>query len=1093
MTDHLRGLNPAQEKAVLTTEGPLLVLAGAGTGKTRVVTSRIAHLVSKGVPPHAIGAVTFTNKAAKEMAQRAAAFLKGRTEGLTVSTFHSLGARLLRDYGTACGVARNFTIADPGDQEDLVADALRELGMGRDQIQPKDAHFRISMWKNGAIGPEQAGAAARDPKEERIADAYALYEELLRRRSLVDFDDLILLPLRMLEKDEGVRKTVQERWRYWMVDEYQDTNATQYHLMRLLAGPKPNLCVVGDDDQSIYGWRGAEPDRILKFTRDFPGAQVVALEQNYRSTMTILSAANRVIALNGMRREKKLWSSLGQGAPITLFVAPDDREETDWVGRNVARLVAEGHAPKDIAILFRANRQCRPLEQALRTRSIPYRVLGTFSFFDRREVRDLLAYARAALNDRDDPAFLRIVNTPARGIGKTSVDVMKRTAGDRRCGLLAALEGGISSLPTQAKEGGELLLGIIRAMREQGKQSARAAFNHVIEAVNYRDYIKLETTDALERLARIAVVEEFLEAAGEHDSRRGGGLAKFVEDLSLRDQEKKDDKEDKPAVSLLTVHASKGLEYRNVFIVGCEEGLLPHQNSIGSPDDDTDAAEETRGIEEERRLFYVAVTRARERLWMSRAAKRIRFGKEEPRFPSRFLGEMGMEGVELEDATSNTVAPKGSGSEKLAAFLARHGKKGDASPMQVLLLVLLLVGGLRAQDSRPGRPPAGPRGERLLVAAATRPSPGIVDLPFEAADVPRLVEIRGRLAESGADLSTSLDGVPMGSLSAFPSVAGKFAAALPVPPSTRPHVLSLRVPSPGVVVDRIALIPAARVRFTIRDQASKAFIPGIVDVGAVDGLAPPLLGPIGGAPREGSAWVSADGHGDTYVPFGASITLTARASPFRGIDRRRLRADVADGLVVNFLLAADQAPEGTEIVEVPDAHRRPAAALRAADVARGVGRRIDGELVWSAESVLADPLKLAAHLLARPTDRLVVSSDAGPALSPPSLHPLVTLNLGKGERLHSNGPVVLVEDLRREGHLVKGWIKIRLPAGCDADRLDIRTGTTVLTEKFVGPTTVPLALPLAGGESFVLVVSGPGFDGTPQVGGVLALRVLTAP
>lgn len=1104
MAAHLTGLNPEQQQAVLQTEGPLLVLAGAGTGKTRVVTSRIVHLVSKGVPPTAIGAVTFTNKAAKEMAQRASTLLHGKTEGLTICTFHSLGVRLLRDYGADFGIPKNFTIADSGDQQDLVADALREIGMGRDQIQPKDAHFKISMWKNGALGPEAAAAAARDPKEERIVDAYERYEQMLRDRGLVDFDDLILLPLRVLERDKSLQATVQARWRYWMVDEYQDTNATQYHLMRLLAGSAPNLCCVGDDDQSIYGWRGAEPDRILKFTRDFPGAKVVALEQNYRSTMTILSAANRVIGLNSARRKKKLWSALGTGQPITLFVAPDDREETDWVGRNVATLVAEGHALREIAVLFRANRQCRPLEQALRTRQIPYRVLGTFSFFDRREVRDLLAYARAALNDRDDPAFLRIVNTPARGIGKTSVDVIKKAAGERRAGLLATLESGISSFGTPAREGSAALLSLIRTMREQGKQSARAAFNHIIETVNYRDYIKLETTDPLERQGRLAVLEEFLEAAGEHDTRRGGGLAKFVEDLSLRDQDKKDENENKDAVSLLTVHASKGLEYRNVFIVGCEEGLLPHQNSIGSGsgDDDLDAAEESKGIEEERRLFYVAVTRARERLWLSRAAKRVRFGKEESRTPSRFLMEMGDEGVIVEDGTSNVAAPKGSGSEKVAAFLAKYGRKADGPAVLLLLVALLLSRPLEAQATRP-QSGSGPTSraiatshtrETILISGPVAMPRGIRDVPFDAVATPLLVEIRGRLgSEAPADLSIAIDGVPVGTARGFPLVAGKFAAALPIPPGGANHVLSLRVPTDGVIIDRIALIPAARIRFTIRDQETKVLLPGVVEVGAVDGLAPPLLGPLGGSPRELSVWMSEDGHGDTYVPFGTIVTLTARRSPFRGVDRRRIRADVADGLLVNFLLAADQAPQDAEVLDRYDAFGRAARPLRDADAARGVSRRLDGEPVIVASTVLADPLTLVTRLLAKPTERVIVSSDDGGSLLPTGLHPLVTLNLNRGERLYSNGPVVLVEELRREGTVVRGWIKVRLPVGCEGNRLEIRTRTSVITERVNGPSTLPLALPLAGGEPFVLMVTGPGFDGSPQSGGVLAMRVLSAP
>jgi DNA helicase II / ATP-dependent DNA helicase PcrA len=681
---HREGLNKAQLEAVLATEGPLLVLAGAGTGKTRVVTCRIAEIVSKGTPPKAVCAVTFTNKAAAEMRERALKMLGQKPsskDGPVVSTFHSLGVRILREFGTEIGVPKTFVVADDADQTEIAADALRDLGVGRDQMRPRDGRFKISAWKNAGLTPDQALDAATSLLEEKLAHAYARYEEETARRGLVDFDDLILKPLRLLSTKEDVARALQERFRYLLVDEYQDTNAVQYGLVRHLAGERRNVCVVGDDDQSIYGWRGAEPDRILAFSKDFRGAKTVVLEENYRSTNVVLRAANRVIANNPVRAKKTLRSSLGDGDKIRLYVARDDKDECDEVGRSVARLVkAQGTPLREIAVLFRANRQCRPLEQALRLREIPYRVVGTRSFFDRREIRDVLAYARVASNPKDDGAWLRVANTPPRGIGKTSIDKLKSAAGAARRPLREVARACGDVVVAKAAEGCATLEAALEALvARAATKGVSAALTALIDDVQYRDFLRMEIQDPLDLAARQKALDELIESAKEFEARSSDRtLAAFLESLALKEDDRRDDKEDeRPLVSLLTMHAAKGLEFVHVFVVGLEDGILPHKNSIAEPDENDDAPVDaaSRGLEEERRLFYVALTRARRRLYLSRAAKRVRYGREESRVPSRFLEEMGTEDVEVMDATSDQPATAEYGKAMLAELKARFAKR----------------------------------------------------------------------------------------------------------------------------------------------------------------------------------------------------------------------------------------------------------------------------------------------------------------------------------------------------------------------------------------------------------------------------------
>ncbi len=682
---HLEGLNPQQLAAVRATEGPLLVLAGAGTGKTRVVTCRIAEIIAKGTTPQAILAVTFTNKAAAEMRDRAMTLLgiKKKDQAPVVSTFHSLGVRILREFGERIGVPKNFSIADDADQQEIVTDALRELGVGRDQLQPKEGRWRISGWKNKALTTDQALEAAVLPVDEKLAWAYVRYEEEVARRGLVDFDDLILKPLRLLEQDDEVGAELRQRFRYLLVDEYQDTNAVQYGLVKAIAGARANVCVVGDDDQSIYGWRGAEPDRILAFAQDFRGARTVVLDQNYRSTNIILNAANRVIGQNRQRKEKRLWSALGQGDPIRLYVATDDKDEVAEMGRTVLRLVKTSGVPaEDVAVLFRANSQCRALEQALRERAIPYKVMGTRSFFDRREIRDLLAFCRVAVNPKDDGAWLRIANTPPRGVGKTSIDKLKAVAGAAKKPLRAAAREERGSFQNKVIEGfDDLERNFLAVIDDAAREGTAAALEKLVVRIQYRDFLRIDGKDAMELVARLGAVTDLIKVAKEFEEKASDrSLPAFLESLALREEDRHEGKDEKNEVSLLTMHAAKGLEFPYVMIVGCEEGVLPHKNSIAEPsEDDEDAPVDgaEKGLEEERRLFYVGVTRARRKLFLSYASKRVRYGKEEKRVRSRFLDEMGDEGVEIVDATSDAPATQEFGRAMLADLKARFGRKAE--------------------------------------------------------------------------------------------------------------------------------------------------------------------------------------------------------------------------------------------------------------------------------------------------------------------------------------------------------------------------------------------------------------------------------
>ena len=640
--DPLKGLNAEQERAVRTTEGPLLVLAGAGTGKTRVITVRIAHLLAKGVPPEAILGVTFTNKAAREMRERVAALVgTKRAEAVTLGTFHALCLRLLREFRDAAGLAGGFTICDAADQISAVRGALRELRIADTAIQPAVLQSRISLFKNRLVASDDYLEQAADDEEELVGRAWRRYEEHLRRARTLDFDDLLLFTVKLL-KDEKVRRALGKRWRYVLVDEYQDTNGPQYEIVRSIAGGHRNLCVVGDDDQSIYGWRGADVSKILAFEREFAGAEVVRLETNYRSTDQILSAANRVIAHNPARHDKSLRSALGDGDPILQVVAEDEVAEADHVARDIRRLVDRGEAELgDFAVLFRTGNQPRVFEAQFRARGLPYVLVGGMSFFDRKEVRDLLAFLKLVANPDDEVSLLRVVNTPPRGIGKGTLEKLLEHATGRGVSLARVVDDpqAPAGVPAAAVD-------TIRRFRERlaaigqahgvGAKRARGRLvdlvQRVIDEVAYREEVDRCYPDPTTRDLRWGAVEEVLNFAQNHAARkRGASLLTFLEELALtaNDDPTDSESERRDAVTLMTLHAAKGLEFPRVYLVGLEEGLLPHERSV---------AEDS--IEEERRLMYVGITRARRHLTLSHAGARARFGRRVESMPSRFLFEV---------------------------------------------------------------------------------------------------------------------------------------------------------------------------------------------------------------------------------------------------------------------------------------------------------------------------------------------------------------------------------------------------------------------------------------------------------------------
>jgi DNA helicase-2/ATP-dependent DNA helicase PcrA len=630
----LAGLNPAQHAAVEHFEGPILVLAGAGSGKTRVLTTRIARLVQHhGVDPKHILAVTFTNKAAGEMRERLARLLDEPATGMWVGTFHAIGARILRAHARLAGREPNFTIYDEDDSIAVVKRLMERHRISPKQFAPKAIRAAISDSKNQLVAPSEYEKLAHDPFAKAVAVVYRDLEDAMRLANAADFDDLLVLPVRLLQEHPNLLAEYRRRFQFILVDEYQDTNRAQYKLVTLLGGEHGNLCVVGDDDQSIYGWRGADVRNILDFEKDFPRAAVVRLEENYRSTPNILEVANAAIAANAERRGKTLRATRPAGEKVAVVAAVDDRDESDWLCEEIrARLGTHGGLElRDIAVLYRTNAQSRTHEESLRRNGIPYRLVGAVRFYERREIRDLMAYLKLVANPADDEAFRRAVGVPKRGLGDTSVEMLAGAARAAGLPMLAAAERGdvLEGLRPAARTALRDFAALVRRFRELAATSAvDELLRDLVEAIRYGDYLKSEGPESVERLEN---VRSLIDGAAEMVQDEGGEvgltpLDHFLQRTSLvADLDSLDPAAD--GITLMTLHNAKGLEFPIVFITGLEDGLFPLARAYDDP----------ALLAEERRLFYVGITRAERKLYLTHARSRRRNGETMPSIPSSFL------------------------------------------------------------------------------------------------------------------------------------------------------------------------------------------------------------------------------------------------------------------------------------------------------------------------------------------------------------------------------------------------------------------------------------------------------------------------
>ena len=642
----LSGLNPRQLEAVETISGPVLIVAGPGSGKTRVITHRIAYLVDRcGVEPYRIAALTFTNKAAREMRERAAILMRTRNDQVTISTFHSFCARVLRRHSDLLGLDKDYTIYDQSDQTSLVKRAMKELNINDKQFSPNGILSAISGAKSKLIGVEGYGLKKADYFEEIVHRVYERYEDLLAQSSALDFDDLILKTHTLLRQHSDVAESYRDRYVHVMVDEFQDTNIAQYEIAKQLAGQYRNLCVVGDPDQSIYSWRNADIRNILSFKKDFADAKLIALQENYRSTETILEAAQNVIAPNRQRLEQDLFTNLGKGVPIVVHESYDENDEAQFVVSEIESLVKSGYRHSDIAVMYRVNAQSRAVEEMCLRYDVPYHLVGSVKFYQRQEIKDLVSYLRLIANHNDDVSFRRIVNVPTRGIGQRTMSELTRLAWDQSSSLYAAIDETAEMLERPGNYVAPLPARSIKALQEfkamiddltskSAEYEPAALIDAVLKRTGYGDYIENDAERREERLENIrelqSVAKDLLDY-GEEDA-----LTAFLERVSLvSDADNVGESPD--AVTLITLHQAKGLEFPVVFIVGMEEGVIPHMRSI----DSGDPAE----IEEERRLCYVGVTRAKEKLHLVRAFRRGFRGRSGsvPAMPSRFLADIPQE------------------------------------------------------------------------------------------------------------------------------------------------------------------------------------------------------------------------------------------------------------------------------------------------------------------------------------------------------------------------------------------------------------------------------------------------------------------
>jgi len=653
--DYLENLNPPQREAVLHGDGPLLILAGAGSGKTRVITSRIAHLVrDRGVDPYNILAVTFTNKAANEMRERLERMLEmplGRGVGyggLWISTFHSACVRILRRNIEALGYKRHFVIYDESDRSALIKSCASDLRIDVERFTPRAIGSRISALKNNLIDADQfAKTGSQFGFEEAVSRVYTMYEEKLRESGGLDFDDLLMLTVRLFEKHVDVLGYYQGLFKHILIDEYQDTNHAQYRLIRLLTAKHKNLCVVGDDDQSIYKFRGADISNILNFEKDYPDTKVIKLEQNYRSTGSILDAAGSVVARNLGRKAKKLWTDRRGGERILCYTAIDEKDEARYICRTIDQFVEEGRSLQEIAILYRTNAQSRALEDSLRNRGIAYRIFGGLRFYDRKEIKDIIAYLRVLLNPADLVSLRRIINVPARGIGDTTVEKLERAADLHSISLYqAAMDAAQSDVTPAAKKKLHDFIGMMERLRAELETITLTEL--VRRVIDDSGYVKvLEEERSIESRIRVENLKELITATEDFmEQNESATLGEFLDQVALiTDAEQKIASEDRSgsthSVTLMTLHNAKGLEFSVVFLTGMEEGLFPHSRSAEDEDE----------LEEERRLCYVGMTRAKERLILTHATERRIYGYPQMNLISRFVEDIPEEILERTGAS----------------------------------------------------------------------------------------------------------------------------------------------------------------------------------------------------------------------------------------------------------------------------------------------------------------------------------------------------------------------------------------------------------------------------------------------------------
>jgi ATP-dependent DNA helicase Rep len=660
----LSGLNPQQREAVKYLDGPLLVLAGAGSGKTRVITRKIAYLATEcGIDARHIAAITFTNKAAREMRERVSELLPGKQgKGLTVSTFHSLGLQILRHEAKRLGYKPRFSVLDAADAQQILADILKTT----DKASLRQAASVVSNWKNALLAPQAAFLAAADEAERQFALAYQAYQDTLRAYQAMDFDDLIRLPVELFRGHPEALATWQGRLRYLLVDEYQDTNGAQYELMKLLAGVSGRFTAVGDDDQAIYAWRGADVENLKRLTEDYPGLKIIPLTQNYRSSQRILRAANSVIANNPRLHEKNLWSEHGIGDLIELLQCRDDRHEAETVALRISAHKFEcrtGFA--DYAILYRGNHQARLFEEALREAKIPYQLSGGQSFFDKAEIKDLTAYLRLIANSDDDPAFIRAVTTPRRGIGAGTLEKLGDHAGQRHISLFeAAYESAFqANLPARQLEPLVEFCDFINRIADRAeKEAAGVLLEELLAAIQYEEWL-YETEDDRAAKAKWLNVRDFVEWLSKKGVEDDKTLIDLTQTVTLMNLLEGRDNEEVDAVRLSTLHAAKGLEFPHVYLVGVEEEILPHRECL-----------EGSRLEEERRLMYVGITRARRGLTISWCARRKRGGEITPCEPSRFLNEIDQNEIKRTGGAQEGAEAKEDGRRRLSALKAMLAK-----------------------------------------------------------------------------------------------------------------------------------------------------------------------------------------------------------------------------------------------------------------------------------------------------------------------------------------------------------------------------------------------------------------------------------